>query len=546
MVYASDDAIRLYSEALALSAPDDPARFDLLRARAAVYDVVARRAEQRADVDAMLAIAEREDDDARRCDALLALADLCLETDSARSREPAERAVEIARRMGDRVREGHALRRLGWGAWLRVGHLESRSSLEAAVERFREAGLPGEAATCLHMLSIALVQLGDYAEALRTAREAVDLSRVAGDRRQEAIALRRTAIALVSLYRMEEALPQAEAALALHRALGDRTEETNALHVLGNIYTWLRRPEAAYTALRQSHDLAEAIGSGPSLALVVNSLITDHYRPRGEFEGGLAFLETRLADPHLGANEMVRGFAQWLKSLVLLDLGQFSHALETIQQVLPSAENLWGYGFQVSVLCCAGRAYAELGRCAQARDHLATALSLAENAGARLGAGLALCTLAYTALLEGRPTGLRSGLRQAGQAVQNLTGSNIDWVDALADSLHIQARLRLALAETEGPAAHQPAALQCSERLMTLALENPVRVPPAQFYYTHSQCLRAAGREREADDYLRRAAEWVYEVAGKTRAESLRRGWLETVRLNRATLTALAARGLRV
>ncbi|MBF8286007.1 MAG: serine/threonine protein kinase, partial [Anaerolineales bacterium] len=88
-LYANEDAIRLYTEALALTPEDHPGRFDLLAARVKVYNIVARREEQRADAEAMVALAEKQNDDARRCEALIALADYHMETEPARMREPA-------------------------------------------------------------------------------------------------------------------------------------------------------------------------------------------------------------------------------------------------------------------------------------------------------------------------------------------------------------------------------------------------------------------------------------------------------------------------
>ena len=74
-----------------------------------------------------------------------------------------------------------------------------------------------EAATCLHILSLTLGDLGEYEAALKASTEALALSRQAGDRRQEGISLRR--LAMVHLERLQEAeaLPFAEAALALLR-----------------------------------------------------------------------------------------------------------------------------------------------------------------------------------------------------------------------------------------------------------------------------------------------------------------------------------------
>ena len=131
-----------------------------------------------------------------RCDALIALADLFLVTENYLSREPARRAVAIAQQLKDPVREGRALRCLGWSAWTRNDYHESLSTLETAVARFRQANLPAQAAECLHMLSLVtgMQGLGELDISQKFAEDAIQLSRSASDPRQEAISLRRLAI----------------------------------------------------------------------------------------------------------------------------------------------------------------------------------------------------------------------------------------------------------------------------------------------------------------------------------------------------------------
>ena len=48
--------------------------------------------------------------------------------------------------------------------------------------------------------------------------------------------------------------------------------------------------------------------------------------------------------------------------------------------------------------------------------------------------------------------------------------------------------------------------------------------------------LRAAGHDKEADRYLQNAYQRVILVAGKTKDETLRQGWLENVPWNREIL----------
>ena len=268
-VYANEEALRAYTEAIALTPAAGRERFDLLLSRAQTYDLVARRGPQHADIEELLHLAEMLHYDTLRCDALLAEADFYLQTEHLRAKELTQRAADIARRIGDGVREGHALRRQGFIGRLSHDFAASRAALEAAAQRFRGAGPIVEAAACLHILSLTLGDLGEYDAALQAGKEALALSRIAGDRRQEGISLRRVAIIHLEQPQAAEALSFAEAALSLLRAVGDRTEECHALNALGVINAWLDHPAEAEAFFRGSLLLAEETDSGTSILFAI-------------------------------------------------------------------------------------------------------------------------------------------------------------------------------------------------------------------------------------------------------------------------------------
>ncbi|MEJ2736141.1 MAG: protein kinase [Anaerolineae bacterium] len=533
-VYANEEAIRLYSEALDLMPDDHSARFGVLAARSQVYDVVAHREAQHADTMEMLALADQLNDDVRRCDALIALADLYLETESLRAREPAQRAIAIAQALGDPVREGHALRRLGQEARYRYDYPQSRSALEAAAVRFRKAGLIGEAAGCLHFLSLTLGEQGEHSAALEAAEEALALSRTAGDRRQEATSLRRLAI-VYNRFDHAKALPFAEEALALHRALGDRSEEWRALNVLGVITGWLGRLEETRAYLLQSLELADSTGSSTGVRHAVINMLWSYYQRRGEYEAALLFLDEQLTRAHLAGDEVLVGHLHSQKPFFLALLGQYTAALELVQALLPTLEELMGQAIVSRYLSFMGRMQAGLGDYDQARQSLADALSRAEAGGTPTDVAFSLANQAYLALLEGGPTDLHLGVEQARRATELLRGTAA--VDDLAYALHVTVELHLALSEwgtsqdqVELASEHLEAALAHSEEVMTLVAPWPAQ--PEAYLYIHSRVLRAAGRKAEADDHLQRAYERVMQVASTTEDESLRNSWLEDIRVN--------------
>ncbi|MFN2217420.1 MAG: ATP-binding protein, partial [Anaerolineae bacterium] len=235
--FAHAEAIQRYTRALEILEEEDPRYLDLLAARAAVYDISAQRAEQKADVEAMLALAQELGDEVRRCDGLLALADYYRRTDDSKALDPTQEALAIAEGLGDTVRQAQALCRLGSLSGLQGDYESSQAQLERAIEFFDQADLSVEVARCLHILSLTLSDSGRTEAAMQAAAKSVALSHKAGDRRQEAIGLRRLAIAHgpqpgpQTSY--EQALLHVERALALHRELGDRWGECSALNVLG-------------------------------------------------------------------------------------------------------------------------------------------------------------------------------------------------------------------------------------------------------------------------------------------------------------------------
>ena len=95
----------MYSRALDLLPAGNEKCFDLLAARADAYDIIANREAQLADIEAMLSLAEAEENETRQIDALLALASLYIEIDKFKVKEPAEKALELSRKIGDIARE---------------------------------------------------------------------------------------------------------------------------------------------------------------------------------------------------------------------------------------------------------------------------------------------------------------------------------------------------------------------------------------------------------------------------------------------------------
>jgi adenylate cyclase len=533
--YANMEAIRYYTEALALMSADHPDRFDLLLSRANVYGLIGRYDEQRADIDELLALAETLDEDAKRCDALLAEAEYFLHTEDVLAKEPAEKAAEIARKIDDKVREGHAIHRFGIWAWYRDEIHESRVALESAFELLHEAGLIGDAASCLHFLSLSLVSLKEHDAALKTAEKAVALSREVGDTRQEATGLRRLAITYYSQKRYAEALPYTQQALKLHRELGDRGEEVNALNVLGIIYGWLKEPEEAEIHLRESLELAKTIGASFGIRAAMGNLYEFHYLPRGELGQWQIFLENEFEEAKASEDELRIAYFELWKALLLFDYGRYKQSLDHMKALLYSAEGIASKTELAETHAIICRLQAELGDFKGARGSFETSLQLSKESGLEVNEIHRPYDTAYISLLEGDQGRMRTDLeRLLGGLDRNRA---LCEYSCIVERLELAARLYLALRQAEKAAEYS------SEAIELIGIMPSANRPEVKLF-THARALLELHQEKEAEEYLQKAYDRVMLVANNTKDEELRRSWLENVKVNREILEACAERGI--
>ncbi|MBL8046075.1 MAG: protein kinase, partial [Anaerolineales bacterium] len=525
-VYANDDAIRFYTEALTLMPEGESDQFELLASRARLYDFVGRRPEQKTDVEALTALAEKLDDDARRLEALLAQGDYEAAVGFVGKDSQAQRAVELARQLKDPAREGRALIQLGWITRLLNNFTQSRDALRAAAEIFKREGLLSEAAESLHTLSLVLSDLNEMAEAQTIVREALALSQQAKDKRQEATSLRRIAILLKDEDKDEEALRVAEQALALHRQLGDRESECHALNIIGMLHRSLGRPLLAENYIRQSIELAEAINSSVGYINAIGNYYFTYLVSR-QYEACLNFIQNELLRPFVQQNHTIPNILCLNLSGVLADIGQHERTLAIQAEIPLEIHKLFGSTLKADGI----RALAELGRFAESRSLAQRQVELSRTENSPLNLARNQYELSYVLLLESEAgsedaTLLPQALTAIDEALQ--IGGGHKFFDGMAYGQNYKAEFLLALGQLPEALAASEKCLDYSERrhLTSYFLYE-------RFWSTHARILRAVGRTSEADEYLRRAHDLMNQVAVKFTDAELRRGWLENVRANR-------------
>ena len=517
--YDGQQAVIYYSRALSLLPDNHPDRFYLLAARSAVNDILAHREAQRADIEAMEALAIHLGDGAYHCDALLALADYYLATEIFLARGPAQEALLIAREINDAIREAHALRRLAWAGRLGADFQTSLIYIEAAAAQFTEAAMPGEAADCFFMLARRLPGSGEHFFELEAAERAMVLSQEAADLRREAVAQKNLAIAYLSWGRFTEGLLLAEEALALQRQVGNRVEECFTLDVVGVILARLGHQEEAVAAFQQCLSLAEAIGSEWGVLGAVFGFWNYWYIPNLDYEGLLIFIDHRLNKLRTGGRDWLFGFLIWVKANILIESGQFVAAQALIEEVVFKAEEDDPVS-QTLIILLRAEVQTRLARYDEAIQDLEMALNIAKKTSDRYMLSWPLIGLANVALIMGEQETLGIGLVQAELATE--LAREFREPKQLAEALDIHARLHLTLGQTQE-------ADKISSELMDLVNSDPYLPRPRKYFYTHSLILRSTGRQKEANEYLQRAYERVMLGAAKFTDDSMCQCWLQNV-----------------
>jgi eukaryotic-like serine/threonine-protein kinase len=536
--YAGSAALKFFSEALELTPDASRERFDLLLARAATCHVLAQRSRQKADIEELLVLAEQLGDEERRFEALLAQAECDVGTQHMAAREPALKAVEIARRLGDGAREGRALVCLGLDARLHGDLNRSRGALELAAERLQDAGQKLAAAGCLQTLSLTLGDLDEFEAAQTAAVESIRLAREVGDRRLEGTALRRLAITYSDQQQFAEALPHAEEALRLHRLVGDPVEQCHSHNVLGIICAYLGRGAEAEAHWRAALPLADAAESVVGGMYALFNMVVLHFAWRGEYLAAIALLREMLRKPYLGENTQARCQLNIRVAESLIAVGLRSEALTVLEEIMPAlgelvAQRIITRSARGSVIATHGYALALEGRYDEATARLAEALDEIRDDARQYQQANALLYWTDGALALAAGRGGAEHQRRLRQAIE-LTEAALDqfcraapWNYDSGRAHRLLAELRLAFGENEAALAHAQKAIEL-RGLRQYSVE--------EFHHTLARALRANGRDREAADVIRAAYQRVLLVAGRTPDPEAQAAWLERVPVNRAII----------
>ena len=230
--YANADAISLYGRTLALWPATDPAgAFAARKGRELALDMLGRRDEQRADLDAMDALAEglagTENSYVHFRRAWL----LNRVGDQIAAEAEARMALELA--SDDRAARADALVNLGNALDRQGRHDDALVALKEAVRLREDLGDERGLAAALLNAAGASRGLGNLRAAIDENLRARAIFEKLDDIRRQAVTTTNLAITHAMLGELNEADPLLHQALKLYQAAGDRAGEGIALHNLG-------------------------------------------------------------------------------------------------------------------------------------------------------------------------------------------------------------------------------------------------------------------------------------------------------------------------
>jgi predicted ATPase len=533
--YASEDAIRLYSEALALLPEESEARFDLLAERASLNAVIANQTAYLDDCEALLVLADALDDDTFRCKALLALGEYYLQIENEKSFELLSRALEIAQIIGDTVSKAQALGLIGNIYLDTEDYFESLKALETASELFLETGHLRQTVLSLDRIALAYSFLGDQTAAVEAAKRSLEISRKVGDPQLELIALNRMGSAYSQqkdFSMAQKAQPFLEKSLDMARKIGDRQYEYYLLNNLAINYYFLKQMEKSKNCLLQAFQITDETGQA----------IRNHYsayfeifvRFAGEYEGGLRLMQTGLERAKRDGNISLIVFNLLEIQKGLYDLGRYQQVIELLDEYAAEIEIVRGPSGRWSALSRKGLCHFFLGENETGFQMMVAACEQLKSNPPSRPYSRALTGLALAKSYLEDCAELSDGLEIANRSVSPFFEY---WQGSKASYFRITARLQLKLGQVE-------AALDTSSEMIQI-LENEVTELRAElFYWTHAQVLRAAGQGQESDSFLYKAYDILMQVAEKIEDDDLRRSFLENVWENREILGEAKAQGI--
>jgi predicted ATPase/class 3 adenylate cyclase len=352
--YANEEALKYLSRALELLPPgDDDERFAILKAREQVYSLLGAREAQQQDLNELLELARKLDDEAR-CGEVALL-----------------QAVFASERSDYPATITHAQETLRFGESTGAAHLQARGQI---------------------LWGRALLSQGDYTGARAHFEQALSLARESALPGAEADSLRYLGQAGERLGDQERARQLFEEALAIYRRIGDRRGEGMAINSLGNIFLLQGDFARGRQYYEQFLSLSREIGDRWGEGMVVAD-IGDVFLKQSDYtEAGEYFAQALQIGREIG-NRTIESSALVGMGNIYLQKSEFNQARTHFEESLQIAQIIGNKPWEAKALAQLGHFYELLGDYNRSKEYLDRSLALYRELGNRLGECRALITL---------------------------------------------------------------------------------------------------------------------------------------------------------
>jgi CHAT domain-containing protein/Tfp pilus assembly protein PilF len=333
-------------------------------------------------------------------------------------------ALDLARRLKDRVGEGRAL--LGRGACRHelsqnkealsdledaasitagagdtIGQIEvldetgsvlsdlgqntkAESVLKEALALAEQEGYRKGLASALNNLGEVCWSVGQNDRALEYFARALPIERELDDLGDEASTLNDLGMVSRALGQLQKAQDYYSQALIIERKLGDRGGEATLLSNLGVVYGSLGQPQRALDQYVQALPILREIGERGNEAATLNA-IGLAYNQLGQLRKALDYYMQALPLRREVGNRMGEAITLSNIGMVYDALGEKSKALEYYEEALPIHRAVGDRPTEARTLSNIGSVYESLGQTQKALDYFARSLPIRRKVGDRIG-----------------------------------------------------------------------------------------------------------------------------------------------------------------
>ncbi|XXY18107.1 tetratricopeptide repeat protein [Sorangium sp. So ce216] len=403
-------------------------------------EAAARLAPETANVDAMIRRGLEEAGTERWMDAAAALTRFARFSGNA-APSSLGRALEVARRAGDRRREAICIESLGDIALARSQHDEARARYDQALPLYRQVGDVRGEASCIQSLGDIARARSQHDEARARYDQALPLYRQVGDVRGEASCIQSLGDIARARSQHDEARARYDQALPLYRQVGDVRGEANCIQSLGDIARARSQHDEARARYDQALPLYRQVGDVLGEANCIQSL-GDIARARSQHDEARARYDQTL--PLYRQVGSVLGEANCIQSLgdIALARSQHDEARARYDQALPLYQQVGDVLGEANCIKRLGDIALAHSQHDEARARYDQALPLYQQMGAALSEANCIKRLGDIALARAQPDEARARYDQAlplYQQVGNVLGE-ANCIQSLGDIALVRAQ----------------------------------------------------------------------------------------------------------